>query len=64
MDELDAADALLQGDEAQRDDDTELDQAELKGMLADWLTDAENGDYLKRINKLKDTPKRLRLLVR
>jgi hypothetical protein len=43
--------------------DAEVDMQEVKGMMVEWFKDYDNGEYMERINKLKDTPGNLRLLV-
>jgi hypothetical protein len=43
--------------------DAEVDMQEVKGMILEWFKDYDNGEYMERINKLKDTPGNLRLLV-
>jgi hypothetical protein len=45
------------------DDNAEVDMHEVKGMMVEWFKDYDNGEYMERINKLKDTPGNLRLLV-
>ncbi|KAG5184700.1 MCM2/3/5 family-domain-containing protein [Tribonema minus] len=55
----------LPGDEGPQaaDADAEQDLNELKGMMVEWLREAEDGEYMDRIGKLMATPKKLRLLI-